>query len=74
MKKNLGFFEGNDGFILKAEQKTQAENEAGVEYSFQYLCKTCGFKAPSKSRLTGHLQTHDEPKYCPICPCKFQYR
>ena len=67
MKENLEFFEGNDGFTVKAEQESQAEN-------IQYLCKTCGFVAPSKSRLTGHLQIHAEPKSCPICPFKSHYR
>ena len=66
-KENLGFFEGNDGFALKNEQETQDEN-------IQYFCNTCDYVAPSQSRLTGHLQIHDEPKPCPICPFKSHYR
>ena len=73
MKENLEFLEGNDGFILKAEQESQAENK-DLEYPFQYLCNTCGFEAPSKSRLTDHLHKHAEPKSCPICPFKSHYR
>ena len=73
MKETLEFLEGNDGFILKAEQESQAENE-DLEYPFQYLCNTCGFEAPSKSRLTDHLHKHAEPKSCPICPFKSHYR
>ena len=73
MKENLEFLEGNDGFILKAEQESQAENE-DLEYPFQYLCNTCGFEAPSKSRLTDHLHKHAEPKSCPVCPFKSHYR
>ena len=67
MKENLSFFKGNDGFTLKTEQETKDEN-------IQYFCNICDYVAPSQSRLTGHLQIHDEPKPCPICPFKSHYR
>ena len=67
MKENLSFYKGNDGFTLKTEKETQAEN-------IQYFCNICDYVAPSQSRLTGHLQIHEEPKPCPICPFKSHYR
>ena len=61
------YMKGNDGFKLKTEQETQAED-------IQYFCNICDFVAHSQSRLTDHLQIHEEPKPCPICPFKSHYR
>lgn len=56
-------------FVLSGELKSHMFTHTGEK---KYLCDSCGFGAPTKTRLRRHVKTHDKSRNfnCDYCPYK----
>lgn len=62
----------SSGFDSGGEEKITKNNQG--QHQQGYVCSICGHVSRSAGGRSNHMQTHRDPKICPICNQTFLRR